>query len=97
MPQIAVIGHIQSNLLELIHTERLLRELEPLDIIPIESPSIESPSKKIANSLLYGVLERDWFDIVSEVDEFNDYIPEPKKGIGQKAQWATKPHKRKRK
>jgi hypothetical protein len=77
------------SIMSLIKAEMLARELPQVECIPIESaPKIPDESR------LYGHT----FDIVaSEPIDFDDYLPEPKKGIAEKAKWASKPHKRKRK
>ena len=81
-----IIGHPFPNLVEVIHNhfeDNYKTEIIQPDILP-NSP--KDPFESLPKLELKTI----------EMEPCN-YVPMPKKGIGQKAQWANKPHKRKRK
>jgi hypothetical protein len=90
MPKILLVGddsHIRESIMQL-HVMN-----EPLEIIPIESAQVKNRLYDIETGLYPHVIEIQ----ANEPINFEEFYPLPKKGIGQKAQWASKPHKRKRK
>ena len=90
MPKILLVGndsHITEELL------RLRVMSEPLEILPIESAKKVNRVYDIETGMYPNVIEIK----ASEPIDFEELYPLPKKGIGQKAQWVSKPHKRKRK
>ncbi len=81
-----IIGHPHPNLVEMIHNH--LEDNFKVDMIQpeITLPVHDDPLEHLP-----------MIEIKATQMEPCDYVPIPKKGIGQKAQWASKPHKRKRK
>lgn len=89
-----IVGHPHPNLVEMVHNHLMdLGDNIKLDIIQPEI-SLPVPANHPLEHLPMIEIK------ATKMEPCNDpcaYVPMPKKGIGQKAQWASKPHKRKRK
>lgn len=72
-----------------------LKMLEMINSFNVQNVNLEHlPYNKPEEPLHFKELE---IKVIDKLNEEDPYLPMPKKGIAQKAQWANKPYKRKHK